>query len=393
MKRIVLGVSGSIAAYRAADLARELMRAGCEVRVCLTDAAQNFVTPILFETLTGHPCLTGVFDEPVKGRMAHIDWAREADLLVIAPATANTINRLAQGVGEDMLTSLALAYRGPMVIAPAMNPSMFAHDATRASLQSLRERGAFIVDPMEGDVVAGETGPGKLAPVDEIRDQILAVLSTTQVLKGKRVLITSGPTQEPIDDVRFLSNRSSGKMGAALARAAILLGAEVTVVTGPTTTPLPLDAKVLRVESAEEMLFLAANHLEGQDWVIGAAAVADYHVANRVKGKIRRGAEPMRLELAPNPDIIAALAERATPPQRIVGFAAEPSEGLETAKEKLVRKGLFAIAVNDVSRKDIGFSADHNEISLVFTDGSIVESGKKSKLEVALWLWHSLAAR
>jgi len=390
--KVILGVSGSIASYRAADLARELMRAGCDVHVCLTDAAQQFVTPILFETLTGNPCHTSAFEEPIRGRMAHIDLARQADALVIAPASANTINRIAQGIGEDMLTTLALAFRGPMVIAPAMNPSMFAHDATRASLQTLLERGAFLVDPIEGDVVAGEHGPGKLAPVAEIAEQVLTVIQTTQILKGQNVLITSGPTQEPIDDVRFLSNRSSGKMGAALARGALLLGAEVTVVTGPTHIALPLDAKVIKVKTAEEMLFAASHYLEGQDWIIGAAAVADYRPANPRTGKIRRSSEPMNLEFIPNPDIIATLAKQTNPRQKVVGFAAEPDEGLEAAQAKIQRKGLHAIAINDISRSEIGFEADQNELTLLTADGTTQSSGQMSKLRVALWLWRALAS-
>lgn len=389
--KVILGVCGSIAAYRAADLARELMRAGCEVHVCLTDAAQQFVTPILFETLTGNPCLIHTFDEPNRGRMAHIDLARQADLLLLAPASANTINRLAQGIGEDMLTTLALAYRGPMVIAPAMNPSMFAHDATRASLQTLLERGAFLVDPIEGDVVAGEHGPGKLAPVAEVADQVLTVIRTTQILKGQKVLITSGPTQEAIDDVRFLSNRSSGKMGAALARAALLLGAEVTVVSGPTHTPLPLDAKVVKVKTAEEMLFAATHNLEGKDWIVGAAAVADYRPANPQTGKIRRSSDPMNLEFIPNPDIIATLALQTTKRQKVVGFAAEPHGGLDVARAKIERKKLHAIAINDISRSEIGFESDQNELTLLTADGNVQSSGQKSKLQVAIWLWQTLA--
>lgn len=392
MKWVVLGVSGSIASYRAADIARELMRAGLSVHVCLTDSAQQFVTPILFETLTGNPCLTNAFEEPERGRMAHIDLARGADLLVFAPASANTINKLAHGIGDDMLTTLALAYRGPMVIAPAMNPSMFAHEATRTSLRTLQERGAFVVDPIEGDVVAGEHGPGKLAPASEIVDQIMMVIETTQVLRGQRVLITSGPTQEPIDDVRFLSNRSSGKMGAALARAAVLLGAEVTVVTGPTSVPFPLDAKVIRVRTAEEMLFAASHHLEGQDWIVGAAAVADYRPANPTKGKIRRVTEGLSLEFVANPDIIATLARQITPKQKVVGFAAEPDGGLDIARRKIESKGLHAIAVNDVSQAEIGFESDANELTLLRANGRTEGSGRMSKMEIALWFWKTLTA-
>ena len=229
MSIIVLGVSGSIAAYRAADLARELMRAGHTVRVCLTDSAQKFVTRTLFETLTGQPCLVDTFEEPEIGRMAHIDWARDADLVLIAPATANTINALGMGLGTDMLTTLALAFTGTLVIAPAMNPTMFASDTVAKSVEILRDRGVIFIQPEEGDVASGESGLGKLASNTDIVAECQALLVRSRLLAGKRILITSGPTQEAIDDVRFLTNRSSGKMGLALVRAALLLGGDVTV--------------------------------------------------------------------------------------------------------------------------------------------------------------------
>ena len=254
MKRVVLGVSGSIAAYRAADLSRDLMRTGFSVRVCLTDSAEKFVTRTLFEALTGEPCLQDTFEEPEVGRMAHIDWARQAAILVIAPATANTIAKLASGIGDDMLGALALAYTGPMLIAPAMNPSMYAQATTQEAMRRLAERGAVFVEPLEGDVACGEHGQGKLASNTAIVSEALAIASHSSALSGQTILITSGPTQEPIDEVRYLTNRSSGKMGAALARAALLMGAEVTVVTGPVHVTLPLEAQVVRVHTAVDML-------------------------------------------------------------------------------------------------------------------------------------------
>ena len=343
---IVLGVSGSVAAYRAADLARELMRAGHSVRVCLTDAAQRFVTPALFEALTGNPCLLDTFEEPDRGRMAHIDWARSAALLVVAPATANTLNRLATGIGEDMLTTIALATTAPIVVAPAMNPHMYSSEATRSALQTLAQRGVIVVEPVDGDVACGEHGQGKLAAISAIAAAVEVVLRRSTVLKGKKVLVTSGPTQEPIDSVRFLSNRSSGKMGVAIARAALLMGAEVTLVTGPTTVPLPIDATTIRVHTAEEMLAEALAHSEDADLIVGAAAVADYRPIHPIEGKLRRSEATITLELTPNRDIIAELAA-ARPSAKVVGFAAEPDTSLEAAKHKLQRKRLAAIAVND----------------------------------------------
>jgi phosphopantothenoylcysteine decarboxylase/phosphopantothenate--cysteine ligase len=387
---IVLGVSGSVAAYRAADLARELMRHGFRVHACLTDAAQRFVSTALFEALTGNPCLHDVFDEPERGRMAHIDLARQAAVIVVAPATANTIARLAWGIGDDMLTTLALATEAPLVVAPAMNPHMYASDPTREALAKLRERAATIVEPTDGDVACGESGQGKLASVAEIVAAVEAVARSSEALSGKKVLITSGPTQEPIDDVRFLSNRSSGKMGAALARAARLMGAEVTVVTGPASAPLPLGAQVIRVRTAEEMLGAARSFAADADVIVAAAAVADYRPENPLKGKMRRSDEPIRLCLVPNPDIVAELAKVA--PNAIgIGFAAEPTSDLAEVRAKLIRKGLFAIAANDVSDPSIGFESDRNRLRVVFRDrDDVADSGIQSKLGCAFWLFEHL---
>jgi phosphopantothenoylcysteine decarboxylase / phosphopantothenate---cysteine ligase len=391
MPNVVLGVSGSVAAYRAADLARELMRQGFTVRVCLTDAAQQFVTPALFEALTGEPCLIGAFEEPVAGRMAHIDWARQADVLVVAPASASTMAKLAGGIADDMLSTIALAFTGPLVVAPAMNPAMYLHEATRASLATLKARAAVVVEPGEGDVACGEHGQGKLASIASIASAVGEVARVGRLLDGKRVLVTSGPTQEPIDGVRFLSNRSSGKMGAALARAALMMGAEVVVVSGPSQEPMPFGAEVVRVRTAEQMLEAALSRSETADYVVGAAAVADYRPADPSDGKIRRGDGPISLELVPNPDIIAEIA-RQRPQAKVIGFAAEPDPSLDTAREKLARKGLAAIAVNDVSRPGIGFDASENELTLVVADREPACSGLRSKLGCALWLWEQLGS-
>ncbi len=388
--KAVLGVSGSVAAYRACDLARELMRQGFEVRVCLTDSAEKFVTPALFEALTGNPCLQDVFEEPERGRMAHIDWARQADVLVIAPATANTLTKLAFGMGNDMLTTIALAFDGPVVIAPAMNPTMYAASTTREALSRLQSRATAIVEPETGDVACGENGQGKFPAIIRIVEAVVAVTGRKKVLQGKRILITSGPTQEPIDSVRFLSNRSSGKMGAALAQAALLLGAEaVTVIAGPSRAAYPTKATVIHVDTAEQMLAAGLIASLEADLVIGAAAVADYRVANPATGKLRRSSENMTLELSPNPDVIAALANATN--GRVIGFAAEPSAETEVAKDKIRRKGLYAIAHNDVSNPEIGFDSDSNALTLITGEGSEKTFGPKSKLECALWLLEQVA--
>lgn len=385
-KHAIIGVCGSVAAYRAADLARELMRSGFTVRVCLTDAAEHFVTAELFEALTGQPCLSHVFEEPSRGRMAHIDWARWASVIVIAPATSNTLSKLAYGIGDDMLTTLALATKAPLVIAPAMNPTMHHSDATQGALRILRGRAAIVVEPVDGDVACGESGQGKLASIESIVEAAITVTSRNQILFEKNVLITSGPTHEPIDDVRILTNRSSGKMGAALGRAALLLGASVAIVTGPTSSPLPMQAEIRRVKTALEMLDEVESLAPDADVIIGAAAVADYRPAERVSGKMRRSDGELNLRLIPNPDILAAAVALAMPGAITVGFAAEPTPHPETAREKLIRKKLTALAMNDVSRSDIGFESDSNELTLLLPDGSSSGSGRHSKLECALWL-------
>ena len=388
----VLGVSGSVAAYRAADLARELMRNGFTVRVCLTDSAQKFVQPALFEALTGIPCLIEAFEEPERGRMAHIDWARQADIIIIAPATANTINKMAQGIADDMLSTITLATTKPIVIAPAMNPQMYANEVTQQSLEALEARGAYIVEPEEGDVACGENGQGKLASISSIIFAVNEVATTSQLLKGKKILITSGPTQEPIDDVRFITNRSSGKMGVALAKAALLMGAEVTMIAGPQEARIPLQLTVIRVRTALEMLGAMKGQAPQHDWIIGAAAVADYRLENPSPGKLRRSESSLQISLIPNPDIIAEAA-RLAPNARVIGFAAEPSTDLSIAKEKIRKKSLFAIAANDVGNTEIGFDSSANAIDLIFADGNILHSGVRSKFQCAVWLLESIAQK
>ena len=388
----VLGVSGSVAAYRAADLARELMRSGFTVRVCLTDSAQKFVQPALFEALTGNPCLIEAFEEPERGRMAHIDWARQADIIIIAPATANTINKMAQGIADDMLSTITLATTKPIVIAPAMNPQMYANEVTQQSLEALEARGAYIVEPEEGDVACGENGQGKLASISSILYAVNEVATTSKILKGKKILITSGPTQEPIDDVRFITNRSSGKMGVALAKAALLMGAEVTIIAGPQEARIPLQLTVIKVKTAWEMLEAMKEQAPQHDWIIGAAAVADYRLENPSSGKLRRSESSLQISLIPNPDIIAEAA-RLAPNAKVIGFAAEPSPDLSIAKEKIRKKSLFAIAANDVGNTEIGFDSSANAIDLIFADGNILHSGVRSKFQCAVWLLESIAQK
>lgn len=391
MPNVLLGVTGSVAAYRAADLARELIRSGCTVRTCLSDGAQGFVKPALFEALTGQPSLNSVFDEPEPGRMAHIDWARWADLVLVAPASADTLAAAAHGLGRDMLQTLLLAYDGPTLFAPAMNPTMFTNPAVIEARKKLESRGALFVEPAEGDVACGEQGQGKLASISAIVEAALTILGAKDLWEGKTILITSGPTQEPIDSVRYLSNRSSGKMGIALARAGLMMGAKVILVTGPTAEIAPARAETLRVKTAREMLDAALGRVAEVDVVIGAAAVADYHPAEVIAGKMRRAREEFDLKLVKNPDVLAALTKAAKPGAKVIGFAAEPDEGLESAAEKIRAKGIAGIAVNDISRSDVGFETDENALTFVRADGTKWESGRRSKLGCGLWLLERVA--
>ncbi|MFN7172562.1 MAG: bifunctional phosphopantothenoylcysteine decarboxylase/phosphopantothenate--cysteine ligase CoaBC [Fimbriimonadaceae bacterium] len=380
----VLGVSGSIAAYRAADLARVLMTQGFTVRVCLTESAQEFVRPALFEALTGQPCLQGAFEEPVRGRMAHIDWAREADLFVVAPASANTLSAAVRGEATDMLTTLMVAYDGPIIFAPAMNPTMWVSDGVRESLAALEARGHEIVEPDEGSTACGEQGQGRLATIDTIVNRAITLSHRSRLLDGKTVLITSGATIEPIDAVRYLSNRSSGKMGAALAKACVWMGARTLVVAASGTAVYPIRSEVIRVETAQQMLEVASTLAPQADYVFGAAAVADFRPASQNEGKPEKGSVSQSVDLVPNPDVISELAKLC--PGFTIGFAAQYGVDERTVLSKLERKGLFAIAVNDISRADIGMGADYNELTLFTREGPVASSGKMGKLGCAFWL-------
>lgn len=376
-----MGVTGSVAAYRAADICRELMRQGFTVRACLSRSAEQFVTRGLFEALTGGPVLTEVFDEPVRGSMAHIDWAREASCILLCPASANAIAVLAEGKAEDMFSTIVSASTAPLVVAPAMNPEMYASIANQENLARLAKRGAIIVEPAEGDVACGENGQGKLASIERIVEAVQIAGFRSQALEGKRVVITSGPTREPIDPVRFLSNRSSGKMGFALARAALQMGAGVTVVSGPTAEIPPPKAVVARVETAQQMLEAAMAACEGADLFIGAAAVADFRPAE-ASGQKMKGKEPFPLQMVPNADIITSL--RAQFPKLVmVGFAAETNDHEANAAGKLEAKGLQAIVLNDVSRSDAGFDAETNAGSMLFVGGKRLDIALDSKFNVA----------
>jgi phosphopantothenoylcysteine decarboxylase/phosphopantothenate--cysteine ligase len=388
-KRILLGVTGGIAAYKAADLVRRLKQAGADVRVAMTDAAQGFVTPLTFQALSGHPVHTDLMDPAAEAAMGHIELARWADAVVVAPCTADFMATLARGEARDLLSTLCLATRAPLAIAPAMNAQMWAHTATQANLDTLRERGVKVFGPAAGEMACGEIGEGRML---EPADLVVATggLFDTGQLAGRKVVITAGPTREPIDPVRFITNRSSGRMGYALAEAAAEAGAEVLLVSGPVALSAPERVTRLSVETAGEMHSAVMAHLADADIFIGTAAVADYRVAEVAEHKIKKQAEQLELRLVRNPDILADVAA-LEPRPFVVGFAAETENLVEHAREKLKRKRLDMIAANRVGAGQ-GFDAEDNALEVLWPDGQ-ASLPRASKSQLARELVELIAAR
>src|SRR5271156_3532852 len=385
--KIALGVSGGIAAYKAAEIVRLLQDRGIHVQVIMTAAAQEFVRPLTFASLSGEKVITGIFgsesgDEQanVESAIEHIAVAQAIDALLVAPATADVLARFAQGISSDFLSTLYLATTAPVVVAPAMNVNMWNHPATQANLQILKKRGVRIVEPGEGYLACGMTGPGRLAENELIVAATLEALGASQELVGETVLITAGPTREKIDPVRYLTNRSSGRMGYALAEAALRRGARVLLVSGPTALNPPGAAEITRVESAEDMRQAVLKLLPQATIVIKTAAVADYRPKSAASQKIKRTG-PMTLELEPTVDILGEI-KRYKQSQLIIGFAAETQNALENARKKLTSKSLDAIVVNDVSREGVGFDSDRNAVTII-TQHEVVEVPETTKWEVA----------
>jgi phosphopantothenoylcysteine decarboxylase / phosphopantothenate---cysteine ligase len=383
--KVALGVSGGIAAYKAAEIVRLLQDRSIRVQVVMTRAAQEFVRPLTFAALSGEKVITDMFaagnEQPnIDSAVEHIAVAQSIDALLVAPATADVLARFAQGISSDFLSTLYLATAAPVVVAPAMNVNMWNHPATQANLEILRKRGVKIVEPGEGYLACGMTGPGRLAENELIVAATLEALGASQELAGETVLITAGPTREKIDPVRYLTNRSSGRMGYALAEAALRRGASVLLVSGPTALTPPGAAEVTRVESAEEMRQAVLKMLPEATIVIKTAAVADYRPRTAVSQKIKRTG-PMSLELEPTTDILTEVARHKLS-QIVVGFAAETQNALENARKKLATKSLDAIVVNDVSREGVGFDSDRNAVTII-TQHEVVEVPETSKWEVA----------
>jgi phosphopantothenoylcysteine decarboxylase/phosphopantothenate--cysteine ligase len=383
--KVALGVSGGIAAYKAAEIVRLLQDRGIRVQVIMTRAAQEFIRPLTFAALSGEKVITDMFaagnEAPnIDSAVEHIAVAQSIDALLVAPATADVLAKFAQGIANDFLTTLYLATTAPVVVAPAMNVNMLNHAATQANLEILKQRGVRIVDPGEGYLACGMTGPGRLAENEAIVAAVMEALGASQELGGETVLITAGPTREKIDPVRYLSNRSSGRMGYALAEAALRRGARVLLISGPTTLTPPGGAEVTRTESAEQMRQAVLRLLPEATIVIKTAAVSDYRPKSPASQKIKRTG-PMSLELEPTPDILAELARKKIS-QIIVGFAAETENALENARKKLASKSLDAIVVNDVSREGVGFDSDRNAVTIITKD-EVLEVPETTKWEVA----------
>jgi len=368
---VVFGVTGCIAAYKSAEIVRRLTSGGINVKAIMTEAATRFLGPLTLRTLTGNPVVTSLWDDPATAVVHHVSLAQEADVLLIAPCTANVLAKLAAGYADDMLTTTALATTAPIIIAPAMNTRMWRAEATRANIDILRKRGVIFVEPAHGELACGEIGEGRLASLEEIELAVRAEIERSRDLEGLTVLVTAGPTYEALDPVRFLGNRSSGLTGYLIAEEAARRGAEVVLVSGPTALPEPYGVTLVRVESAEEMLAAALTANERADVVIAAAAVADYRPSRRVEQKIKKSEEQFSLELVRNPDVLQALA--ASKGDRfIVGFAAETSDIIENARKKLNSKSLDMVVANDVSDPRIGFCTADNRVVFVYPIGESV---------------------
>ncbi len=385
-KRIILGVTGSIAAYKAADLASKLTQAGAQVDVILTEAAEKFVMPLTFQSVTGRRAYT---DEDLWGNEAHVlhvGLGRAADLLLIAPCTANTIAKLAHGQSDSLLAVTALATRAPLLIAPAMDGGMYDHPATQENIETLKTRGATFIGPAEGHLASGLSGVGRMLETAEIIGHIRVVLGRNGPLAGKKIVVTAGGTQEPLDPVRLLTNRSSGKQGYALAQVALEMGAKVTLITTPTASTPPVDAQVTPVETAKQMLDAVLAESAKSDALIMAAAVADFRPKDMAKDKIKKEGGIPQIELEATEDIlktVAAQRQETKCPRVVVGFAAESRDLLENASHKLKSKGLSFIAANDISRNDAGFAVETNRVTLLFEDGHKEVLPLLSKTEVA----------
>ena len=379
-KRILLGVTGGIAAYKAAELARRLICAGAQVKVVMTAAAREFVTPLTFQALTGEKVTTAMFG-PEAEPLEHVSLGQEVDAIIVAPATANIIGKIAAGIGDDLLSTILLAATRPVLLCPAMNAAMWANPVVQENLARLKDRGLQVMEPAAGELACGAVGLGRL-PEPEYIVEAAARLLSRQDFSGRRVLVTAGPTHEDCDPVRFLTNRSSGKMGYALAKVAWRRGAEVCLISGPSALPAPYGVERVAVRSAVEMLAAVQEQFIGADVLLMAAAVGDYRPVNCEPKKMKRGRIELQIQLAQNPDILAEIS-RLRKRQVVVGFAAETHDLEAEARRKLERKNLDFIVANDVTREDAGFAVDTNQVTILSREGEPLRLPLLSKEEVA----------
>lgn len=380
-KHILLGITGGIAAYKAANLASMLVKLHANVHVIMTKNAQKVISPVVFEALTGNKVVDDVFDRDSGYQVAHIAMAREADVVMIAPASANMIAKLANGVADDMLSTTMLAVTAPVYVVPAMNTHMLEHPATQANIEKLKSYGYHIVEPASGFLACGDSGKGKMPEADELLEYLLYETACPKDLAGKKVLVTAGPTREPVDPVRFISNHSTGKMGYALAKNAVRRGAEVTLVTGPVNLPAPLFAQVLPVTTAQEMYEAVDAHFDSQDIVVMSAAVADYRPVHTAAEKIKKKDSSSVLELERTKDILGSMSSRKGR-QFLCGFSMETEHMLENSMEKLKKKNLDMIVANNLRMEGAGFGTDTNVITVI-TEEHVQELPKMSKDEAA----------
>ena len=379
--RVVLGVTGSIAAYKAVSLLRTLIREGAIVDVAMTHSATKFVTPLTFEVLSGRPVITDLFESHQE--LKHLSVPESADAIIVAPATANFLARAALGLGDDILSTMLLTADCPLICAPAMDGGMWTHPTVTEHVRTLRERGATVIDPEEGPLASGRIGQGRLAGEDRILDAVRAALAPKRDWQGHRLLVSAGPTQEPIDPVRYISNRSSGKMGYAIAEAARARGAQVVLVTGPTKLPVPKGVDIVPVETAEEMTKALSSRLSWSTVVIMAAAVADFRPKHIAPKKLKKqGKAETALDLERTTDILTALSAQRTH-QILVGFAAETNDLLAHATDKLKTKGLDLVVANDVTQPGAGFGSEHNAVTLIDREGQVTELPLRPKRQLA----------
>lgn len=389
-RKILVGVTGGIAAYKAAEVISRLRKQHAEVHVAMTKSATEFITPLTLQSLSANPVYVELFDEPKRWNVEHIALAKQVDAVIIAPATANILAKMAIGLADDFLSTVLLATRAPIFVAPAMNHAMYHHPATQENLIRLRERGIKIIGPDTGFQACGTDGDGRMSEPVEIVESLTRFFTGSDWLKGKKVLVTAGGTQEPLDPVRYLGNRSSGRMGYAIAQALQEVGAETTLVSAPTDLPTPYGVTRISVQTALEMYDAVLGLFSEMDVVVKAAAVADYRPSVEAEQKIKKTGTSLSLELVPNPDILAELGRKKTS-QVLIGFAAETENLLANAQHKMQKKNVNLLVANDITKPGAGFGCPTNIVSFLFPDGRRIDFPQMSKLEVARHLVREIA--